>query len=98
VNSQFLNLLSVQALLCLPVLLICSRVHASNLPADVLSELNNCNIVWLQDYLSRELQGQTNSLDVGLGINWVTILGSESTNQMTIPIDSIHGNALFGLG
>ena len=43
------------------------------------------------------LQAQTNSPGQGLGINWITIPDSNSTNQMTIPICVTNGSVFFRL-
>jgi hypothetical protein len=47
---------------------------------------------WPSDHLGWRLQAQTNSLGAGLGTNWTTVYGSNSTNQMTVPINN---NSVF---
>jgi Fibronectin type III domain len=54
-------------------------------------------ISWPQDHTGWQLQIQTNSLESGLGTNWVTLPDSEATNQMTFPIDPTEGSAFFRL-
>jgi hypothetical protein len=40
---------------------------------------------------------QTNSVDKGLGTNWVNVSGSDVTNQISIPINTMNGSAFFRL-
>ena len=42
---------------------------------------------WPADHLGWHLQSQTNSLSAGVGTNWTTISGSDTTNSATISID-----------
>jgi hypothetical protein len=44
-----------------------------------------------------QLQAQTNSLATGLTPNWVTVSGSEATNQITLPVNPAHGAVFFRL-
>jgi glucose/arabinose dehydrogenase len=43
------------------------------------------------------LQTQTNSLAVGLGVNWVTLPGSTGTNHVILPIDPGNGSVFYRL-
>jgi len=43
------------------------------------------------------LQMQTNSIDEGLGTNWVDVSGSDATNQISIPINTATGSVFFRL-
>ena len=43
------------------------------------------------------LQAQTNSLSNGIGANWVTVPGSESTNRVLVPIDAANGSVFYRL-
>jgi len=52
---------------------------------------------WPTDHLGWRLEVQTNSIDAGLGTNWVTVSGSVLTNQVFVPIDSANGSAFFRL-
>lgn len=47
---------------------------------------NNLTLSWPADHTGWRLQSQTNSLSIGLTTNWGDVAGSESTNQVTIPI------------
>jgi hypothetical protein len=52
---------------------------------------------WPSDHTGWRLQAQTNSVGSGLGSNWVTVSGSATTNQISIPLDRTVGNAFFRL-
>ena len=52
---------------------------------------------WPADHTGWFLQMQTNSIDEGLGTNWVDVPGSDVTNQISIPIDALNGSAFFRL-
>ncbi|HWH70200.1 MAG TPA: PQQ-dependent sugar dehydrogenase, partial [Candidatus Sulfotelmatobacter sp.] len=43
------------------------------------------------------LQTQTNNPSAGLGINWVTVAGSTTTNRVVIPIDQSNGSVFYRL-
>jgi autotransporter-associated beta strand protein len=57
----------------------------------------NLNLSWPADQIGWQLQTQTNSLGVGLGTNWVNVAGSTTTNQVTLPIDTLNGDVFFRL-
>lgn len=42
-------------------------------------------------------QAQTNSLNTGLGTNWVTVSGSSDTNQFSVPINTTNDSLFFRL-
>jgi len=52
---------------------------------------------WPADHTGWWLQMQTNSIDQGLGTNWVNVFGSDATNQISIPINTVNGSAFFRL-
>ena len=54
-------------------------------------------ISWPVDHTGWQLQAQTNSLAAGLGTNWVTVAGSEQTNQVTVPLRLANGSVFFRL-
>jgi hypothetical protein len=77
-------------------------VTVTNLPAVMLSaERNGSNsslsLSWPIVYTGWLLQVQTNPPDAGLSTNWFTILGSEATNQIIVPIDSTSGSLFYRL-
>jgi len=43
------------------------------------------------------LQSQTNSLNIGLGTNWVDVSGSSLTNNVTLPVDVTKGSVFYRL-
>ena len=52
---------------------------------------------WPADHTGWWLQMQTDSIDEGLGTNWVNVSGSDATNQISIPINTVNGSAFFRL-
>ena len=52
---------------------------------------------WPGTHIGWRLEVQTNSLAVGLGTNWVTVVGSAATNQMAFPISAANGSIFFRL-
>jgi autotransporter-associated beta strand protein len=55
------------------------------------------NLSWPPDHLGWKLQSQTNTLASGLGTNWVTVPGSTSVTNMSIPINVLNGSVFFRL-
>ena len=49
------------------------------------------------DHLGWWLEIQTNSLNAGLGTNWVTVPNSTATNQVFMPINTASGSIFFRL-
>ncbi|HEX3720703.1 MAG TPA: LamG-like jellyroll fold domain-containing protein [Verrucomicrobiae bacterium] len=54
----------------------------------------NLQLAWGQDHTGWTLQAQTNLQGEGISTNWVTIPGSFSTNQFTLPI-GLAGGSVF---
>ncbi|MGA2248555.1 MAG: malectin domain-containing carbohydrate-binding protein [Verrucomicrobiota bacterium] len=52
---------------------------------------------WPADHIGWRLQMQTNSIGEGLGANWVDLTGSDSTNQIAVPISLENSCAFFRL-
>ena len=52
---------------------------------------------WPQDHTGWSLQVQTNSLNAGIGTNWVTLPSSAVTNQMSFPINPTQDSVFFRL-
>lgn len=64
----------------------------------VFSTTNNIlTLSWPADHIGWTLQAQTNSLDVGIGTNWVNVAGSSATNQVVIPVDLSNGCVFYRL-
>jgi hypothetical protein len=58
---------------------------------------NQLQIDWPQDHIGWYLQIQTNGAGGGLSDDWVTIPGSQLTNQAFIPIDPDNGSVFVQL-
>lgn len=54
-------------------------------------------LTWPPDHTGWSLQAQSNSLNAGLGTNWVKISGSAATNQFVFPIGRNNGSVFFRL-
>lgn len=65
-------------------------------PTNISASLNpgNLTIAWPASHTGWTLQVQTNPLATGLGTNWVDLAGSSTSNQVTLPVNSLDG-ALF---
>jgi len=56
---------------------------------------NQLDITW--PVAGGRLQVQTNSLNHGIGTNWVTVPGSAATNHFVVPLDQSNGSVLYRL-
>jgi hypothetical protein len=77
-----------------------SAMPTSANPTNIMFSVQGGNVLqlsWPADHIGWILQVQTNSLTAGIGTNWVTISGSDSTNQMLIPISPSEGSIFFRL-
>jgi len=54
-------------------------------------------LTWPADGMSWQLQVQTNSLNAGIGSNWVTIPNPSGTNQFHFPVDAANGSVFCRL-
>ena len=52
---------------------------------------------WPPDHTGWSLQAQINSVDRGLGTNWVTVSGSNLTNQIVLPVWPAYDSVFFRL-
>ncbi|HEX9048626.1 MAG TPA: hypothetical protein VF988_16480, partial [Verrucomicrobiae bacterium] len=52
---------------------------------------------WPPDHTGWRLQAQTNSAGDGLGTNWVTVPGSDGTNQMSMPVATTNSSVFYRL-
>lgn len=55
------------------------------------------HLSWPSTHLGWRLESQTNAITVGLGSNWVSVPGSQSTNQVFLPVDPANGSVFFRL-
>ncbi|MGA2180385.1 MAG: glycosyl hydrolase family 28 protein [Verrucomicrobiota bacterium] len=74
------------------------QASAAPLPSSVATNIvvqvssGQLQLSWPQDHLGWHLQIQTNSLNAGLGTNWVNVPNSTTTNQIFIPINPDNGS------
>jgi alpha-L-rhamnosidase len=54
-------------------------------------------LLWPPDHAGWELQEQTNSLNLGLDANWISVLGSALTNQFVLPSGLANSSIFFRL-
>jgi len=79
------------------------QVSAAPLPSSVATNIvvqvgdGQLQLSWPQDHLGWHLQIQTNSLNAGLGTNWVNVPDSATTNQIFIPINPTNGSVFLRL-
>jgi fibronectin type 3 domain-containing protein len=72
-------------------------VSMTSLPINLTVNNARIQFFWPTDHTGWRLQAQTNSLNNGLGTNWVMLVGSNSTNQMTVPINRGGGSVFYRL-
>jgi len=67
---------------------------SSAVPTNIVAQVGSdqLQLSWPQDHLGWHLQIQTNSLNAGLGTNWVNVPNSTTTNQIFIPINPNNGS------
>ncbi|MFO1488379.1 MAG: autotransporter-associated beta strand repeat-containing protein [Verrucomicrobiota bacterium] len=56
---------------------------------------NQLQLSWPADRIGWRIESQTNAPGVGLGTNWVTLAGSTTTNQITVPVSILHGAVFY---
>jgi hypothetical protein len=63
------------------------------------TEPGKLQLTWPFDHTGWRLQAQTNTLDEGLGTNWVDVSSNlvMSTNQVTVPMNNTNGSVFFHL-
>ena len=65
-------------------------------PTNITAVVNGNQYVlsWPASHKGWRLQGQTNSVNVGLSNNWATVPGSTTTNQISVPINPANGSVV----
>lgn len=58
---------------------------------------NALTLSWPLDHTGWILQAQTNDVTLGLSNNWVNVTGSDSTNQVVMPVDPNNGTVFYRL-
>ncbi len=85
---------------------VAAHFHASGVlppvnstPTNIVFAVTNNQLYlsWPASHTGWQLQAQTNSLAVGIGANWVNIIGSTTTNQFVIPINLTNGSVFYRL-
>ena len=68
-------------------------------PTNITSVVNGSNLElsWPADHIGWTLQVQTNTLNVGLGTNWVSVPGSTSVHSVTNTINAANGSVFYRL-
>ena len=56
---------------------------------------SNLEMSWPADHTGWRLQVQTNTLSAGLGTNWVTIPGTDTSNGYTNTVDAANGAVFY---
>ena len=69
--------------------------YPTNITATVTG--GNLTVSWPQTHLGWELEVQTNSINTGLGNNWVTNTGTSSVTSTNYPINPANGTVFFRL-
>ena len=64
---------------------------------NVVSGGTNLNFSWPASHLGWQLKVQTNTLAVGINDNWSPVVGSELTNQVSMPIDKANPAVFYRL-
>jgi polygalacturonase len=79
------------------------QASAAPLPSSLATNIvvqvgdGQLQLSWPQDHLGWHLQIQTNSLNAGLGADWVNTPNSSTTNQIFIPINPTNGSVFLRL-
>jgi hypothetical protein len=81
-----------------------NSIEASARPVSTASPLlgfatssGQMQLAWPTDHFGWHLETQTNPFNSGIGTNWVIVPNSQTTNQMTFPIDLNSGSGFFRL-
>jgi len=78
---------------------IYGRPVATNSPAISYGGISagQINLSWPTNHVGWRLQVQTNSLQQGLGSNWVTVDGSTNNYQMSVPVGNAGASVFYRL-
>jgi len=71
----------------------------STVPTNILWSVAGTNLVlsWPADHTGWLLQFQTNAIGAGLSTNWNAVPGSDSTNNLSVPVDPKMGSVFYRL-
>ena len=75
------------------------KLSVSLVPTPIVVEVKagGLDLSWPATHIGWRLEGQTNSLAVGLSNNWATVPGSDTTNKVFIPYDTNPTSVFFRL-
>ncbi len=73
-----------------------TATNPTNLTATVVGG-NSLQLSWPADHTGWTLEVQTNSLQAGLGTNWVAVANSTGTNIISVPIVPSNGSVFYRL-
>jgi len=76
---------------------VVSLVNTSPTNITILIDGDTLQLSWPMDRTGWRLEAQTNTLDSGLGTNWVTVPESTTTNRLLLPISDVQGSVLYRL-
>jgi hypothetical protein len=68
-------------------------------PVEVVAQVTSgmLTLSWPADHTGWHLQVQTNASGAGLSTNWFDVADSETTNEMTFPVEPTSGSAFYRL-
>jgi autotransporter-associated beta strand protein len=71
----------------------------STTPVSITNKISGDSLTlsWPADHIGWRLQNQTNTLQTGLSTNWLSVPNSNTTNQMSFPIDPDAGTVFYRL-
>lgn len=69
----------------------------SSVPLGWQSSGGQLQLSWPADHLGWRVEMQTNALGVGLGTNWITLPGSQTTNAISLQAGAISGSLFLRL-
>lgn len=74
-------------------------VVVNSSPVNIVSSIlgGSLTLSWPADHTGWTLQAQTNTPNAGLSANWVNVPGSQSVNQMAVPINTSNGSVFYRL-
>ena len=66
-------------------------------PANIAFGVTNGTLTmsWPADHIGWKLQVETNALSTGLSSNWVDVTGSDQTNAVNFPVDTVNGTVFY---
>jgi len=77
--------------------IIQSSINTTPTNLTCLATGDQLDISWPADQIGWRLEGQTNSLDVGMSSNWFTVPDSTTTNRVIMTIDPANGAVFYRL-